>query len=171
MSAAREIAFTLNGEQRTFTVAPGERLVKLLRRMGLAGTKEGCDEGTCGACTVIVDGRAVMSCITYAFQAHDRDVRTVESLGDFDHPHPMQRALVEEGAVQCGYCTPGILMAAQALFERNPSPSDDDLRTHLDGNLCRCTGYEKIWTALRRVRDAAAASDARVCGQEKDDAP
>lgn len=151
MSETKQIAFTLNGEKKEFTIAPDERLVKLLRRSGYVGTKEGCNEGTCGACTVIVDGRAVYSCITPAFMAHGRDVRTIEGVGSFDQPHPIQQALVEEGAVQCGYCTPGIVMSAKALLEENPRPSDDDIRVHMDGNLCRCTGYEKIWQALRRV--------------------
>ena len=151
MSEARRISFTLNGEKKEFQIEPDEKLVKLLRRSGYTGTKEGCDEGTCGACTVILDGKAVLSCITYAFLAHGRDVRTIEGVGTFEKPHPIQQALVDEGAVQCGYCTPGLVLSTKALLDENPQPSDDDLRTHLDGNLCRCTGYEKIWTALRKL--------------------
>jgi len=154
MSATQTLSFTLNGQKRVFEVAPGELLVKLLRRNGLMGTKEGCDEGTCGACTVNVDGRAVMSCILPAFLVQGRNVLTIEGVGDFNHVHPIQQALVDAGAVQCGYCTPGLILSAKAMFEENPAASDEDIRVHTDGNLCRCTGYEKIWTALRNVRDA-----------------
>ena len=154
MSTEKQISFTINGEARSFTVAPDERLLDLLRRAGYAGVKHGCGEGSCGCCTVILDGRAVYSCLLYAFQAHGREVWTVEGLGDFDRPHPFQEALVTEGAVQCGFCTPGIVASAQALLDQNPRPSDEEIREHLDGNLCRCTGYEKIWAAWRRVAPA-----------------
>ncbi|MBU1693710.1 MAG: (2Fe-2S)-binding protein [Verrucomicrobia bacterium] len=154
MSGTKTISFTLNGAKKEFAIAPGELLVKLLRRSGLTGTKEGCDEGTCGACTVIVDGRAVMSCIMPAFLVEGRRVETIEGVGDFGKVHPIQQALADAGAVQCGYCIPGLIMSAKALLEEKPDASDEDIRTHMDGNLCRCTGYEKIWTALRNVRDA-----------------
>jgi len=151
MTQQKNISFTLNGEKRSFTIAPDEKLVKLLRRSGCLGVKEGCDEGTCGACTVLIDGKAALSCITYAFLADGRDVRTIESLGTFDKPHRLQTALVEEGAVQCGYCIPGMILSAEALMKEIPEPTDEDIRVHMDGNFCRCTGYEKIWTAVRRV--------------------
>lgn len=151
MSALKKIAFRLNGEKKEFEVAPHEKLVKVLRRSGYKGTKEGCDEGTCGACTVLVDGKAVFSCITFAFLVDGRDVQTIESVGTFDQPHPLQQAMVEEGAVQCGYCIPGTILSAEALMNEIPEPTDEDIRTHLDGNFCRCTGYEKIWVALRKV--------------------
>lgn len=154
MNGTKTISFTLNGVKKEFAIAPDERLVKLLRRSGYTGTKEGCDEGTCGACTVIVDGRAVFSCIMPAFLVHGRTVETIEGVGDFDRPHPIQQALADAGAVQCGYCTPGLVMSAKALLDQKPDATDEDLRTHMDGNLCRCTGYEKIWVALRSVRDA-----------------
>jgi aerobic-type carbon monoxide dehydrogenase small subunit (CoxS/CutS family) len=154
MNGTRTISFTLNGAKKEFSISPDERLVKLLRRSGLTGTKEGCDEGTCGACTVIVDGRAVMSCIMPAFLVDGRRVETIEGVGDFDRPHPLQQALADAGAVQCGYCTPGLIMSAKALLGEKPDASEEDIRTHMDGNLCRCTGYEKIWIALRNVRDA-----------------
>ena len=160
MSGTKTISFTLNGAKKEFAIAPGELLVKLLRRSGLTGTKEGCDEGTCGACTVIVDGRAVLSCIMPAFLADGRRVETIEGVGDFGRVHPIQQALVDAGAVQCGYCTPGLIMSAKAMFEENPAASDEDIRVHLDGNLCRCTGYEKIWTALRNVRDEKQQAEA-----------
>ncbi len=151
MTEQRKISFTLNGEKREFTISPDEKLVKLLRRSGALGVKEGCDEGTCGACTVILDGRAVFSCITYAFLADGHDVRTIESIGTFEKPHRLQEALVEEGAVQCGYCIPGMILSAEALMKEIPEPTDEDIKVHMDGNFCRCTGYEKIWTAVRRV--------------------
>lgn len=151
MTQQKNISFTLNGEKRSFTIAPDEKLVKLLRRSGCLGVKEGCDEGTCGACTVLIDGKAALSCITYAFLADGRDVRTIESLGTFEKPHRLQTALVEEGAVQCGYCIPGMILSAEALMKEIPEPTDEDIRVYMDGNFCRCTGYEKIWTAVRRV--------------------
>lgn len=151
MSDLKPISFTLNGEKKAFMVSPEEKLVKLLRRSGFTGTKEGCDEGTCGACTVIMDGRAVFSCILFAFQADGRDLCTIEGVGSFEKPTELQQALVDEGAVQCGYCTPGLIMATKALLETNPHPSDEEIRENIDGNFCRCTGYEKIWTALKKI--------------------
>lgn len=156
MSASKTISFQLNGQPAEFAIAPGEMLVKVLRRNGYTGTKEGCDEGTCGACTVLIDGRAVLSCITPAFQASGRNVQTIEGVGDFNRLHPIQQALVNEGGVQCGYCTPGFVLATIALFAENPKPTDEDFKVHLDGNFCRCTGYEKMWTALKKVRDGQA---------------
>ncbi len=158
MSEQKQISFTINGEKKTFAISPDEKLVKLLRRAGYAGVKEGCDEGTCGACTIIMDGRAVFSCILPAFMADGRTIQTIESAGTFEKPHPFQQALVEEGAVQCGYCIPGMVMSAKALLDEIPQPTDDDIRVHMDGNLCRCTGYEKIWSALRRVAGSKVES-------------
>ena len=100
---------------------------------------------------MLIDGKAALSCITYAFLADGRDVRTIESLGTFEKPHRLQTALVEEGAVQCGYCIPGMILSAEALMKEIPEPTDEDIRVYMDGNFCRCTGYEKIWTAVRRV--------------------
>lgn len=153
MSTQFTISLTLNGERKQFAIAPDERLVKVLRRNGYVGTKEGCDEGTCGACTVIVNGRAVMSCMLPAFLADGARVETIEGVGNFEQMHPLQQALIEAGAVQCGYCTPGMIMSAKALFDAKPNPADDEIRTYMDGNLCRCTGYEKIWAAIRSLRD------------------
>ncbi len=158
MTNEKQISFVLNGEKKTFSVSPDEKLLHLLRRAGYKGAKWGCGEGTCGACTVIMDGRAVYSCILHAFQADGRQVQTIEGLGTFEKPHPLQQTLVEEGAVQCGYCTPGIVLAAKALLDRDPKPTDDAIREHVDGNLCRCTGYEKIWSALKKVRDGGAGA-------------
>lgn len=160
MSELRTISVTLNGVKKEFRIHPNERLVKVLRRHGYVGTKEGCDEGTCGACTVILDGQAVMSCILPAFLADGRRVETVEGVGDFEKTHPLQAALMDAGAVQCGYCTPGMIMSAKALFDANPTPTDEDIRIHMDGNLCRCTGYEKIWAAVRSLRNQKTAAQA-----------
>ena len=157
MSEEKKISFTLNGEKQTFLIQPNEKLSTLLRRSSYKGLKIGCEEGSCGACTVLWDGQAVCSCILYAFQAEGRRVETIEALGDFDNPHPIQTALVEEGAVQCGYCTPGFILAAKALLDEDPDPSEEKMMEYLDGNLCRCTGYEKIWTALRRVVSSSKA--------------
>lgn len=151
MSDKRRISFSINGEKREFEIRTDEKLLDLLRRAGYKSVKHGCGEATCGACTVIMDGCAVYSCILYAFQAHGRDLWTVEGVGDFKKPHPLQEALVDEGAVQCGFCIPGMVMSAKAMLDANPGPGDEEIREKMDGNLCRCTGYEKIWSALHRV--------------------
>ena len=153
MGETKRITLRLNGEAKQFEIRPDEMLLDLLRREGYTGTKHGCGEATCGSCTVIMDGRAVYACILYAFQAQGRDIRTIEGEGDFDNPTPLQQALVDEGAVQCGFCIPGMVMAAKALMDADPDPDDGKIREYMDGNLCRCTGYEKIWDALRRVID------------------
>lgn len=147
----RTITLNLNGTARTAKVNPDTKLAELLRKLGCASVKLGCDEGSCGSCVVSLNSRIVNSCITYAVQADGGIVETVEAIGSLDHPHPIQIALVEEGAVQCGFCMPGMIMAAKTLFDKNPTPSENDIKIHLDGQLCRCTGYEKVQTALRRV--------------------
>jgi carbon-monoxide dehydrogenase small subunit len=147
----KKISFTLNGELKEFEIAPNERLLVLLRRNGYKGTKYGCLEGTCGTCTVIMDGKAVDSCIVFAFQADGRVIETIEGLGDENEPHKIQKAFIDEGAVQCGYCTPGMVLSAKAMFDENPTPSEEYIRVQMDGNLCRCTGYEKIWTAMKKL--------------------
>ena len=153
----KEITFSINGEAKTFSISPNESLLELLRRSGYKGAKWGCGEGTCGACTVIVDGKTIHACITYAFWADGKDVWTIEGVGTPDSPHPIQRALVDEGAVQCGYCIPGMVLSAKALFDKNPTPDVDTIKEYTDGNLCRCTGYEKIYTALQKVSAANQA--------------
>ncbi len=144
----KTIEFTLNGALRQFDIEPDETLIDLLRRVGLTGTKRGCDTGMCGSCAVIMDGRAINACILFAFQAAGRTIETIEGIGDFDQPHPLQVAMADAGAVQCGFCTPGIVMTAKALLEEKPDADEADFRQHLDGNLCRCTGYVKIKEAL-----------------------
>ena len=155
------VSFSINGEKKTFATRPDEKLLDLLRREGYKGTKYGCGQGTCGACTVIMDGRAVYACLLYAMQAEGRKVRTIESMGTYDKPAPIQQELVAAGAVQCGYCIPGIIMSATALMETEKDISDEVAKEYMDGNLCRCTGYEKIWIALRRTLDRAAAEPAK----------
>jgi carbon-monoxide dehydrogenase small subunit len=147
----RTITITINGNTRSLDIDPDESLATLLRRLGYKGVKVGCDEGVCGACTVILDGKTVNACHVYAFQAAERVVETIESLGTFEQPHRLQQALADEGAVQCGFCTPGMILSAKVLLEAQPKPTDEEMKEHLDGNLCRCTGYEKIQSALRKV--------------------
>ncbi len=142
---------TVNGEQRRADdVWEGESLLFLLReRLGLPGSKNACEQGECGSCTVYLDGVPVCSCLVAAGQAQDREVRTVEGLADGENLHPVQEAFVAAGAVQCGFCTPGLVVAAHDLISRVPDPSDPEIREALAGNLCRCTGYEKILDAVR----------------------
>jgi carbon-monoxide dehydrogenase small subunit len=148
---AKRVSFTLNGIKKEFEIDPNERLLGLLRRNGYKGTKYGCLEGACGTCTVIMDGKAVNSCLVFAFQAQGREIVTIESLGNGTEPNEIQKALIGEGAVQCGYCTPGIVLSAKAMFDRNPTPDDETIKVQMDGNLCRCTGYEKIWSAMKKL--------------------
>jgi carbon-monoxide dehydrogenase small subunit len=156
-NVAVNITFTLNGQSVSLEVAPDARLLDVLRLdLGLLGTKEGCGVGECGACTVLVDGQAVNSCLYPAAKAHGRRVDTVEGLATGDEPSPLQAAFVETGAVQCGFCTPGLLMSTRALLDDHPSPRDEEIVEALEGNLCRCTGYRDI---LRAVRRAAGRPD------------
>jgi len=143
------LTMTLNGEPVTMEVEPFEILVDVLRdTLGLTGTKVGCNEGECGACTVIMDGQAVLSCLLPAMKARGREVATIEGLSRDDALHPLQQAFIETGAVQCGYCTPGMIMSAKALLDENPQPSADEIKEALAGNLCRCTGYFQIVEAV-----------------------
>ena len=158
MNLPATVSFTLNGEQKTFPTRPDEKLLDLLRRNGYRGTKFGCGQGTCGACTVLMDGRAVYACLLYAMQAEGRSIRTIESAGTFEKPSEFQQELIDGGAVQCGYCIPGMVMSATALMENETTYDDETVREYMDGNLCRCTGYEKIWNALRRVLDRREAA-------------
>ena len=147
------IEFTLNGEKYKKNADPGKRLVDFLREdMGLTGTKEGCGEGECGACTVVLDGRAVHSCLVLAGQINGKRLLTVEGLARGGELSPLQKAFIEHGAIQCGYCTPGMLMSSAALRAENPSPTEDEVRTALAGNICRCGDYSAIIDA---VLDAA----------------
>jgi carbon-monoxide dehydrogenase small subunit len=143
------LTMTLNGEEMTVEVKPSALLVEVLRdQLELTGTKVACGEGECGACTVLLDGQPVNSCLVPALKAQGREVLTVEGLAPLGELHPLQKAFVEHGAVQCGYCIPGMLMSAKALLDHNPSPTEDEVRLAISGNLCRCTGYAKIVEAI-----------------------
>ena len=152
----REISLTVNGRQTTLTVEPRQLLVYALReQLGLTGTNVGCDTSTCGACTVHIDGESVKSCTVLAVQADGREVTTIEGLAQNGDLHPVQRAFTEHHALQCGYCTPGMIMAAASLLADNPKPTDDEIRHGLEGNLCRCTGYHNIVEAVRAAAEVA----------------
>jgi carbon-monoxide dehydrogenase small subunit len=143
------LTMTLNGEEVMLQVEPSALLVEVLRdQLELTGTKVACGEGECGACTVLLDGVPVNSCLVPALKAQGREVLTVEGLAPLGELHPLQKAFVEHGAVQCGYCTPGMLMSAKALLDHNPNPTEDEVRLAISGNLCRCTGYAKIVEAI-----------------------
>ena len=146
----RRIAVTVNGTRREAEVEPRQLLVYFLREgLGLTGTNVGCDTTTCGACTVLLDGRSVKSCTVLAVQADEHEVTTIEGLATNGELHPLQRAFHEHHALQCGYCTPGMIMAAVGLIEENGELSDEEIRRGLEGNLCRCTGYHNIVTAIQ----------------------
>jgi len=152
MAKTHQLQINLNGQDVTVEIQVSDTLAHVLReRLGLTGTKIGCEEGECGACTVLVDGKAVDSCIYPAMKAAGRRVLTVEGLAHNDELHPLQRAFLEHGAVQCGYCTPGVLLSGVALLEQNPHPSEAEVRRAISGNLCRCTGYTKIVEAIKDV--------------------
>ncbi|WP_421696033.1 (2Fe-2S)-binding protein [Aestuariivirga sp.] len=147
------VSTTINGDPVEFACEPNESLLDVLRnRLGLTGAKEGCGTGDCGACSIQVDGRVVCSCLVLGVEAEGRDLETVEGLAQGPELHPLQTKFLEHAALQCGVCTPGFLMAAKALLEKNPDPSEEEIRFGLAGNLCRCTGYDKI---VRAVQDAA----------------
>lgn len=153
MSDSITIHLTINGKLRSFRTSPGRRLLDLIRDdAGLTGTKEGCGAGECGACTILLDGRPVPSCLVLAASCEDHEITTVEGLVHDGTPHPFQEAIVESGGVQCGFCTPGVVMTSVALLENSIHDREDQGR-RLAGNLCRCTGYEKIFNAIRVAGD------------------
>jgi carbon-monoxide dehydrogenase small subunit len=160
------VTTTVNGEPREVdNVWEGESLLYVLReRMGLPGSKNACEQGECGSCTVYLDGVPVCACLVAAGQAQGREIGTVEGLAQGDDLHPLQQAFVEAGAVQCGFCTPGLLVQAHDLLTREAHPSDPEIREALAGNLCRCTGYEKILDAVRLAADRMAVDASRVAG-------
>lgn len=143
------VALNINGDAYELAIVPTHTLLEVLREdAGLTGTKHGCEQGECGLCTVLVDGLPQFSCLTLAVEAQGSEIRTVEGLASGGELHPLQQAFAEKGASQCGYCSPGMLMSAQALLQRNPSPSRSEIRAALAGNLCRCTGYLAIIDAV-----------------------
>jgi carbon-monoxide dehydrogenase small subunit len=154
-----ELQMVVNGREVELEVEASAILLDVLRdKLGLTGTKAGCREGECGACTVLLDGQPVNSCMVPALKAHGCTVLTIEGLSEGDVPHPLQEAFAEQGAVQCGYCTPGMIMAAKAVLDKNPHPSREEIKQGLSGNLCRCTGYTKI---IRAVEQAAARGEVK----------
>jgi carbon-monoxide dehydrogenase small subunit len=146
------ITCTVNGAGHTVLADTRDTLLELLRdRLGLTGTKEGCGNGNCGTCTVLMDGAAINACLVLALEAPGHDIRTIEGLCDRGALHPIQQALVDHGGIQCGFCTPGIVLSAKALLDHNPQPSEAEIRHAIAGNLCRCTGYGKIVEAIAAV--------------------
>ncbi len=141
----QQIVLTVNDEQRELFIDTRKTLVEVLREdLHLTGSKQGCDEGNCGSCTVIVDGKSAKACLMLALQAHSRDVLTIEGLDKSGELHPVQQAIIDNFGLQCGFCTPGMIMSLKALFDHNPKPTEKEIRHALVGNLCRCTGYHKI---------------------------
>jgi len=164
-----ELLLTVNGSLYEVDVRPTARLLDVLREdLGLTGTKEGCAEGECGACTVLVDGKAVASCVMLAVQARGKEIVTVEGLARDGELDLLQQKFVEYGAVQCGFCTPGMLMSAKALLMANPVPSDQDIRVALAGNLCRCTGYSAIVAAVKAASGQEATPLMELPGAAED---
>jgi carbon-monoxide dehydrogenase small subunit len=149
------IELRVNQVSYRITVRPSATLLDVLRQdLGLKGTKRGCDQGHCGACTVILDGKSVNACLLLAVEAHGKKITTIEGLSSGDKLHPLQEAFVEEGAIQCGFCTPGMILSAKALLDEIREPSEEEIREALSGNLCRCTGYVKIVKAVQRAAQA-----------------
>jgi len=145
-----KIAINVNGKLRNFDVEPNTLLLNLIREnMLLTGAKYGCGVGECGACTVLLDGESVLACMILAIEADGRTLETIESLGEYDKLHPIQEAYLEEGAVQCGFCTPGFIMSTKALLSEKPQPTEMEIREYLKGNMCRCTGYVNIVKAVQ----------------------
>jgi len=156
----KHVSFALNGESVEVAFAPHKTLLEVLREdLGLTGTKHGCELGECGTCTVLVDGRSILSCLMLGLDAEGREVTTIEGMADGAELHPLQQTFADLGAAQCGYCSPGFLLAAKELLERNSKPTRDEIKETLSGNLCRCTGYIKIYEAV----ELAAA---RMRGEE-----
>ena len=154
MADERTITLRINGREEEGRFPAHRTLLEALRQLGHMEVKCGCEKGDCGACAVLLDGMAVDSCLTVAWMAAGKEITTISGLGDLDSPHPLQQAFAETGAAQCGYCIPGIIIAAKTIIDEHPEPSEDDIRLGLSGNLCRCTGYTKIFEA---IADAAAA--------------
>lgn len=154
----QEIELNVNGEAFSLSVLPQKTLLEVLREeLDLIGTKEGCSEGECGVCTVLLDGVPVRSCLLLAVDVRGRKVTTVEGLAQGEKLHPVQNAFIERGAIQCGFCTPGMLLSAKALLDQTASPSEDEIRVAISGNLCRCTGYQKIVEAIQAAARAKQA--------------
>ena len=154
-----KIEFTLNGTLMEVEVPPHWTLLKLLReKLGLTGTKEGCGIGECGACTVLIDGMTVNACLVLALKVEGRKIETIEGLGSRDSLHPLQKSFIDHGAIQCGFCIPGILMSSKALLEQNSNPNREEIKEALSGHLCRCTGYHQIIEAIENALEVRGSS-------------
>ncbi len=152
----RVIELNVNGESHELLVSPNRTLLEVLREdLELTGTKRGCDQGACGTCTVLIDGKPVRSCLTLAVEAQGKKITTIEGLQEGEKITPLQEAFVSEGAVQCGFCTPGMILTATALLAENPTPAEEDILRAISGNLCRCTGYFKITKAIMKIAGTA----------------
>jgi carbon-monoxide dehydrogenase small subunit len=164
MSRKRVVTTTINGREVEFLCEPRQTLLEVLRdTLDMTGTKEGCSNGNCGACTVLLDGRPVVSCLVLAVEAEGAALETIEGVAPVDGLDPVQHAFLENAALQCGICTPGFIMSTRALLDENPDPNEHDVRFYLSGNLCRCTGYDKI---VRAVLDSAQKRQREVASQE-----
>lgn len=153
-----KVQFSVNGKKYLLDLPPEKRLIDILRLdLKLTGTKEGCGEGECGACTVIMNGEAVHACLVLACQLENREIITIEGLGTKDMPDPLQKAFIEEMAIQCGYCTPGMIMSAKALLMKNPNATEAEIRIALAGNICRCSGYGQIIKAVKKAQKMGSA--------------
>lgn len=152
------VNFIVNGRKVRLVLEGSETLLECLRdQVGLTGTKKGCDQGDCGACTVLIDGQPVNSCLVLAAEVAGREITTIEGLAQGDKLHPLQQAFVDHNAIQCGFCTPGMILTSLALLNENPNPSEEEIRRYLQGNLCRCTGYSKIVEAIQAAAHGASA--------------
>ncbi|MDO8637430.1 MAG: (2Fe-2S)-binding protein [Dehalococcoidia bacterium] len=155
----QSLELTVNGQLQNIEVEPQRTLLEVLRDdLGMTGTKRGCDDASCGACTVLLNGKAVLSCNILALEAHGLEILTVEGLAKDGQIHPLQKAFIEHGAIQCGFCTPGMLISAKELLDKNPQPTEPDIKEALAGNLCRCTGYTKIIEAVIAASNAGSNS-------------
>ncbi len=161
MTSEKTITLDINGRRETVTIPAHRTLLETLRAIGHVEVKSGCEKGDCGACAVLVDGVAVDSCLTLAWTVEGRAITTVTGLGSVDALHPLQQAFAETGAAQCGYCTPGLIIAAQSLLNDDADPDEDDIRLALSGNLCRCTGYTKVFEAVAQAARAMKATGGR----------
>ena len=158
----KEITLTVNGDTYTARVEPRQTLIEVLRdELHLTGTKEGCGKGDCGACTVLVDGEAVNSCLVLGISCDGKEITTIEGLAENGRLHPVQTAFIEHGAIQCGYCTPGMIMSSYALLEKYRQPSEEEIKAGLKGNICRCTGYVKIVKAVKAASEAMAGKESK----------
>jgi len=151
----RLVRLKVNGEERDVAVSPNETLAEVLReRLELTGTKMGCGEGACGTCTVLLDGKPVRSCLTLAVEVQDKEIVTIEGLSEGAELHPVQKAFIEHGAIQCGFCSPGMILTGKALLDENPQPTEEEVRRAISGVVCRCTGYAKIVEAILAASDS-----------------